>query len=104
MHLGSVKADKDDCTPCARYINDHRLSGRPALQANTHLSREGDFIVDAAGAGDELLCSYGDGFNPSARIPKMTSEGAPRPGAPKAAGKSNKTSKTPAAPDARMGH
>ena len=71
MHLGSVKADKDDCIPCALYINDHRLNGRPTLQANTHISREGDFIVEAAEAGDELLCSYGDSFNPSARIPKM---------------------------------
>ena len=101
MHLGPVTADRDDCTPCVRYINDHRHSGQPALQANTHIRRGGEFIVDAAEAGDELLCSYGDGFNPSARIPKMTSEGAPHPGAPKAAGKSNETSKTLAAPDAR---
>jgi hypothetical protein len=101
MHLSSVEADNADCTPSVRYINDHRLSGQPALQANTHISRKGDFIVTAAEAGDELLCSYGNGFNPSARVPKVASEGAPRPGVPKVASRSKKASKAPAAPCVR---
>ena len=80
MHLGPADTARGEHTPSVRYINDHRRHGGPDLLANTHISREGDFIVTAAEAGDELLCSYGEGFNPSTRAAQATSGGVPRTG------------------------
>ena len=74
MHLTSEETNNRDCSPHVRYINGHRVTGGDALRANTHISKEGNFIVRAAKAGDELLCSYGHGFDPSAQSGTLVAE------------------------------
>ena len=80
MHLTPEETNGRDNIPHVRYINDHRVGGGDDLPVNTHITKEGDFIVKNVKAGGELLCSYGHGFNPSARPSALTTKPAARKG------------------------